>query len=220
MVKNMSKKKKQFATLKSELHTISTLPLETVQARLYELESETVSVSIIAIDPDYMSLKVTHQGQEFFKKAEVTGRLLRWEGTYTRMDVNSRTFAHLEWLDQFGDFVQMIGVALLVSPICFSLGMLIANGSLSILIGIVLSFIASRAIINNLAPINFAKQQRYQAFKAVDKLMQGIADKLVEDVVDSTPMLEFDGSEDALTHLLQQEKFKHFHISDDGELIK
>jgi hypothetical protein len=216
----MSKKKKQFSAFKSELHTISPLPLEVIAARLHELEAKEVRVTMAAVDEDHIILKISHQGDGFFKKAEITGNLARWEGTYTRLDVNSRAFAYLEWLDQLGSLIRIIGLAVLTFPICGSLGTLFGGEGSGILMGIGLSFFASMVLIRQLAPLDLAKQQRYQAFKAADKLMQAITDKITEGISDDESLLEFDGSGDALNLLLHQEKFEQFRIGEDGELLE
>ena len=216
----MSKKKKQLAEFKSELHTISPLPLETVEARLYELESDTVQVDMVYIDQDHIALKITDQESLFFKKAEITGSIARWEGTHTRLDVNSRSFAYLEWFDQIGGWIRIVGIAILLFPFCATFSSFTLGDGLAVLMGIILSFLASILVIRQLAPLDMARQQRYRSLKAVDKLMQGIADTMTEGVSDASPLLEFDGSEDSLSLLLQQEKFKHFRVGEDGELLR
>jgi hypothetical protein len=215
----MSKKKKQVAEFKSELHTISPLPLEVLEARLYELESETIQVSTAYIDQDHIALKIIDQESQFSKRAEITGSLARWEGTQTRMDVNSRAFAYLEWVDLFGSWIRIIGIAFLLFPICASMSAFTLGQGLGAVMAIILSFIASTVVVRQLAPLDLAKGQRYTSFKAVDKLMQGIADKMTEGIDETAPILEFDGSEDSLSLLLQQEKFKHFRMGEDGEFL-
>lgn len=216
----MSKKKKQLASFKSELHTISPIPLEIIEARLHELESEIVDVETSYLDQDHIKLTITHQGSSFFKKAEITGRLTRWEGTHTRLDANSRSFAHLEWVDQFASLIRIIGIAVLLFPICGSISMFTLGEGLGFMIAMFFSFLGSMAIIRQLKPLDLAKKQRYQSLKAADKLMQGIADTMTEGLADDMSMLEFDGSEDSLSLLLQQEKFKHFRVGEDGELLR
>lgn len=214
------KKKKQFAEFKSELHTISPLTLEIVEARLFELESEFVQIDSFHLDQDHIAMKMIYQDSGFFKTAEITCSLARWEGTHTRLDVNSRAFAYLEWVDFIASMLRILGFAVLIAPFCIVLGTLLAGEQTGVLLGIIASFLGSMLIIQQLAPLDLAKQQRYQAFKVVDKLMQGIADKMTKDLDVARPMLEFDGSDDSLSLLLQQEKFKHFRIGEDGELLR
>jgi hypothetical protein len=215
----MSKKKKQLANFKSELHTISALPLEKVAACLRTLESETTTVSITTIDLDHLTLRIKYQDENVSEDAEVFGNLSRWEGTYTRVDVDSRSSTYLEWIDQLLSAIRIIGLVIILYPMYGIFAYALSADSMANLLGLMGAVAASIVLARFFPPIDLSKKQRYQTYKAVDRIMQNIADKLTEDMPEIAPILEFDGSEDSLTQLLQQEKFKHFHVGDDGELM-
>lgn len=218
----MYKKKKQLERFKSELHTITSMPLETVEARLYELddESDEIQVQTQYLDQDHMMFCMIYHNSKNSKIAEIIGKLSRWEGTFTRVDADSRRFTSLESLDLLLNSLRIIGIIILLYPACGIMGQLMFAENAANFFGLVVALMIGFASTRYLAPIDLSRDQRYTAYKVVDSMMQGIADKLTEDRPGAQPGLEFDGSQDSLAHLLRQEKFRHFAVGDDGELIR
>src|SRR5689334_6525387 len=95
----MSKKKKELASFKSELHTISPLPLEMVAERLRDLEGKDRLLHIQRLNEDEFGFVIRKQLRGNLSDAQVLGTIWRWNGTFTRIDVDSKIEFLGQWLD-------------------------------------------------------------------------------------------------------------------------
>lgn len=221
----MSKKKKELASFKSELHTISPLPLELVAERLRDLERKDLPINIQQLSDDEFGFIMRLQRRGHLSDARVLGTIWRWNGNFTRVDVDSKIEMLGQWLDVAVQVGGVIFAIVLISPILwFFSEYIVPNFTVDPVFGFfLLAILVSGATVAIFAIRQFAEidpfaRSRYRSLRDIDSMMQAIADKLSENQPMDEPVLEFDGSETSLAALLQNEKYKHLSIGEDGEI--
>lgn len=202
----MSQKKKALPIVSSELHTISPLPIEMVAERIASLHYTGFPTHI----EDDGSFLIRNQNSE---KAMLIGRLMRWNGTFTRVDasVKKQSLSLRDW-------------ALFILPLIgFMIGLLLVffgiQDAMSMLVVMFFFWpVALIALVLIAAGMHIARRGDLKSQKAVDEMMQALADKLCKNLPTEEAALEFDGSELSLELLLSNEKYKAFRMDSDGEL--
>jgi hypothetical protein len=221
----MSKKKKELASFKSELHTISPLPLEVVAERLRDLERKNLPIHLVQLDEDEFGfvMRLRHRGS--LSDAQVLGTLWRWNGTFTRIDVDSKIELLGQWLDVAVQLIGVIFAVLLLVPFFWLFSeFVIPYYSYDPAFGLFFTAILIAAatiallIVRSIAQIDLLADSRYRSLRHIDSMMQAIADKLSENQPADEPLLEFDGSEISLAALLDSEKYKYLRLGEDGEV--
>jgi hypothetical protein len=221
----MSKKKKELASFKSELHTISPLPLEVVAERLRDLERKNLPIHLVQLDEDEFGfvMRLRHRGN--LSDAQVLGTLWRWNGTFTRIDVDSKIELLGQWLDVAVQLMGVIFAVLLLVPFFWLFSeFVIPYYSYDPAFGLFFTAILIAAatiallIVRSIAQIDLLAGSRYRSLRHIDSMMQAIADKLSENQSNDEPLLEFDGSEISLAALLDSEKYKYLRLGEDGEV--
>jgi hypothetical protein len=220
----MGKKKKELANFKSELHTISPLPLEMVAERLQDLQRKDRFFHIERLNEDEFGFVIRKHLRGRLSDATVLGTIWRWNGNFTRVDVDSQVDIVGQWLDVATQFVGLIISMILITPFFWFFSEVLPQAMYSVPLAIFLSLVAlglaSMVILTivRIFDIDLLKTRRYRALRDVDGMMQAVADKLSEYQPMDEPVLEFDGSETSLAALLQSEKYKHLRMSEDGEV--
>jgi hypothetical protein len=220
----MSKKKKQEANFKSELHSISPLPIEMVVERLKSLERKDRLLHIEPLSEDEYGFAIRSRRRGSLSDAQVLGTVWRWNGTFTRIDVDSKTDIWGQWIDVFFQVAGLILAMFLISPFFWFFGsvlpQLFYDPILTFGLGAVALGFAAVVVwaIARLSDVDLLLNNRYRALRDIDAIMQAIADKLSENLPEHEVVLEFDGSETSLSFLLQNEKFRHLSINGDGEI--
>jgi hypothetical protein len=207
----MSEKKKALPQLNSEMHTILPLPIEMVDERLYSLNKDGYSTRIerSSVDLAYFFVQ-----SPISDKVKAEGRFLRWNGTFTRVDVQPKSplmqIRLRYWLPALGLIFAIYQAVYIwnnpVGPgacVAFPMFLFIAGIlSIPVLFGSIRAFFG-------LSSSDFKNRQ------TIDRMMQAIADTLTKD---TDGALEFDGSPLTLEMLLSEEKYKHFRLGEDGEI--
>jgi hypothetical protein len=220
----MGKKKKELANFKSELHTISPLPLEMVAERLQDLQRKDRLFHIERLNEDEFGFVIRKHLRGRLSDATVLGTIWRWNGNFTRVDVDSQVDIVGQWLDVATQFVGLIISMILITPFFWFFNEILPQAMYSVPLAIFLSLVALGLAalviltIVRILDIDLLKTRRYRALRDVDGMMQAVADKLSEYQPMDEPVLEFDGSETSLASLLQSEKYKHLRMSEDGEV--
>jgi hypothetical protein len=220
----MSKKKKELASFKSELHTVSPLPLELVAERLRDLERKDLPVTLQRLGEDEFGFILQKHSRGRLSDARVLGTIWRWNGTYTRIDVDSKVEFIGQWLDVAVQVGGVIFAVLLLIPFLRFFSEFLIYYSVNPAFGLFLSVILIAAatvallIIRRIAQIDLFASSRYRALRDIDRMMQAIADKLSENQAEDEPLLEFDGTETSLAALLQSEKYNYLQMGEDGEV--
>lgn len=200
----MSKKEKQLPYIRSEFHAIVPLSIDDVMERLATLADKQTQIKFDTyLNEDIRDFELRRQ------KISIKGRLQRWQGTETRLDANiSQPF-----LDE--DSSRMLILILLLIILGFGLNSTVVKNlevfspAISILIPSILMIIF---LINKLRnPISSDMRNSI----AVEDFLQDITKCLIQN--NSTQLTEFDGSEDALTQLLETRN-QSLRIGSDGEL--
>ena len=220
----MGKKKKQLESFKSELHSISPLPLEMVVERLRSLERKDRLLHIEVLSEDEYGFALRSHRRGSLSDAQVLGTVWRWNGTYTRIDVDSSVDIVGQWIDVALQLVGLIVAMLVISPFFWFFGEVlpqlfeyppVAIGLGAVALGLVA---AVMWVVVRITDIDLLLGNRYRALRDIDAIMQAIADKLSENLPADESVLEFDGSETSLAFLLENEKFRHLSINSDGEI--
>ncbi|MDQ7026679.1 MAG: hypothetical protein Q9P01_07890 [Anaerolineae bacterium] len=209
-----SKKKKTFTDYQSELHAISPLPLDVLDERLQKMRGKRVTVQIQRIDPDRLAFEIQHRRDRRIN-AQVYGTLQRWQGTYSRLDADSQVHVFGQWLN----YALMIGqlIVFTVLSLGFWAFMFIWSATFPWGFALPVSILIAIAMMYKLPQVDLFREEHYCALKDVDYLMQEVADTLTDNMPDAQPMLEFDGSDDALALLLSRHPIQG-HVGNDGEL--
>lgn len=220
----MSKKKKQIESFKSELHSISPLPVEMVVERLRTLERKDRLLHIEVLSEDEYGFALRSHRRGSLSDAQVLGTIWRWNGTFTRIDVDSSVDIMGQWIDVAMQVFGLILAMFLISPFFWFFGEIlpqlfdnppVAIGLAAVAFGLVAAVVWS---IARIADVDLLVGNRYRALRDIDAIMQAIADKLSENLPENEAVLEFDGSETSLAFLLENEKFRHLSINSDGEI--
>ncbi len=145
----MTKRKGQF---EGSSQFISPLPLEVCYARLQALQDESISLRVTRENSDelHFDIQLLERG---IVRVTGSGRLLRWEGTLTRVDCTIKVHEGiLRWLLLFGLLFLLTMIAL---PLLL---FLVAAVDVMIWVGISLIFILVLAglmgIVNYYAPLD------------------------------------------------------------------
>ena len=210
-----SKKKKIFSNYKSELHAVSPLPHEVIGERLQQLGDKRVTVHLQIVDDDTLAFDIHHQ-RDNNMNAQVFGTLQRWQGTYSRLDADSSVHVPLFWLNH----VLTVGLFMLLTLMSLALWGFFLSGFYYRFpweVALPLSLLMATGAIQVMPSFELFRDEQYQALKDVDFMMQAIADALSDTTPDAQPVLEFDGSEDALALLLNSYPTQ-LRIGNDGEL--
>ena len=209
-------KHKTVSTYKSELHAVSQLPMEIFREQLQRIEDKQVHVITRQFDNDVIDFEIKHR-RDGHINAEIYGTIRRWQGTHSRIDADSRLHIPGVWLN----VVVTLGLWLLICATIFGFWMSFAaiSPNMGRGLGIIVSVAISGFIINYLPDIDYFRDKTHQARKDVDYLMQEIADAIDKPATTGHDLsfVEFDGSDDALTRLLQQYP-DTIHVGDDGEI--
>jgi hypothetical protein len=220
----MAKKKKELQSFKSELHTISPLPLEMVAERLQDLQRKDRFFHIERLNEDEFGFVIRKHLRGRLSDATVLGTIWRWNGNFTRVDVDSQVDIVGQWLDVATQFFGLIVTMVLITPFFWFFSEILPQAMYSVPLAIFLSLVAlalaSTVILTivRILDIDLLKTRRYRALRDIDSMMQAVADKLSEYQPIDEPILEFDGSETSLAALLQSEKYKHLRMNEDGEI--
>jgi hypothetical protein len=210
-----SKKKKIFSNYKSELHAISPLPHEVISERLQQLGDKRVTIHLQIVDDDTLAFDIHHQ-RDTHTNAQVFGTLQRWQGTYSRLDADSGVHIPLFWLNH----VLTFGMFIILTLMSMALWALLLGGFYYRFpweFALPLSLLMAGGGMQVIPSFELFRDEQYQALKDVDYMMQAIADALSDSKTDAQPVLEFDGSEDALALLLNTYPTQ-MRIGSDGEL--
>lgn len=220
----MNKKKKQLESFKSELHVISPLPLEMVAERLRGVEAKNRLFHIEQLSDDEFGFVVRRNQAGFLSEAQVLGTIWRWNGTFTRVDVDSKVDILGQWLDVAMQVVGIIVAMLLLTPFFWFFSEILPQALFAppvafflVLIGIGLASVVILTIAR-MADVDLLSSRRFRALRDVDSMMQAIADNLSENLPLTEPALEFDGSETSLATLLKSEKYQYMQMGEDGEV--
>jgi hypothetical protein len=210
-----NKKKKALTQYKSELHAISPLPLDVIGERLERIGDKQVAVQLQLVDDDTLAFDMQHIRAERMN-AQVFGTVQRWQGTYSRLDADSTFHVPLLWLN----YVFTVGLFLVLIAASLGLWFFLFGGfyySFPWEIALPVSILMAVGGMRVMPSIELFRSEQYQALKDVDFMMQEIANALSDSMPDAQPVLEFDGSEDALALLLNTYP-KQVRIGNDGEL--
>jgi hypothetical protein len=220
----MSKKKKQLESFKSELHSISPLPVEMVVERLRTLERKDRLLYIEVLSEDEFGFAIRSHRRGSLSDAQVLGTVWRWNGTYTRIDVDSSVDIMGQWIDVALQIIGLILAMILISPFFWFFGEIfpqllfnppVAIGLAVVALGLVF---AVMWIVVRITNVDLLVGNRYRALRDIDSVMQAIADKLSENLPEHEAVLEFDGSETSLAFLLDSDKYQHLRMGEDGEV--
>lgn len=217
----MSSKGKYFSTMESELHCISILPIDVIWQRLEELQNGYFEVSITKISEDDAVFTIQSIGN---KHRKLAGSLLRWNGTFTRIEANivkksvfdlSESDILLKLFGGLASILVVIGLIAFINAQVYAWFLwLFLIAGLAVLIPFFspILFLAYKYIMTN------SKQMQQSERKSNDKMLQAVADKLTEGLNEVDSLLEFDGTESSLANLLKRENYKQFRVSEDGEI--
>lgn len=216
-----NKKKKQLLDLKSELHAISPLALEVVIDRLDHLRSSNTGLEVEFVSENAVNFRLWRRNTQF-TNAEAAGTLRRWQGTETRADVDSKATILgecIDWVIQFAKLTGLIVLFLLSLSLMFLwLFWQVIPLEVFFIIVVPIASLLGYRTYNYIGSGSIFDKQRYQAFREVDTLMQSIADVLTKG--DDEKLLEFDGTEDALSRLLtQRDEGMKATMGSDGEMV-
>lgn len=220
----MSKKKKQIESFKSELHVISPLPLEMVAERLRGVETKNRLFHIEQLNEDEFGFVVRRHQRGILSDAQVLGTIWRWNGTFTRVDVDSKVDILGQWIDIATQVGGIIMAMLLLTPFFWFFTEVLPQLYYAIPIALGLGAVAlglAAAVIwlvVRFADIDLLQGNRYRALRDIDSMMQALADNLSENLPEHESALEFDGSETSLAALLKSEKYQYMRMGEDGEI--
>jgi len=217
----MAKTKKHLSQLQSELHAITPLTLELVAQRLQEIQNKRLQIDFQPLDSDTLLFKVQYYRRRGKVTASAMGRLLRWQGTQTRVDIDGETHAPTVWIDWA---LQALIVSIILLPFISILTVIIQIRSFGGMVVAMVIGLLVWQIVSRILNIDLFKDQRYAALKDLDKVMQGIADGLTNGAPQMPALLQAHMNDD-LSALLQQDysrfpsPFQKRAIGSDGELL-
>jgi hypothetical protein len=207
----MTLKTKELPNFKTEIHMISPLPLELIILRIESFKTFVVSIKSISPDESDFELESVYP-----KKLKLKGKLLRWNGAFTRLDANCTSQSAIEGLKFVLPFACLMLLIVFLLNGWNSLGALLASPVTFCVIPFMLvpfAIIILPLILGTSFAFSTTGDDESQT--AIAKMLENFVDRLSES---SDEILEFDGSELSLEMLLQEEKYKHFSIADDGEV--
>lgn len=209
-----SKAKKHPGKLQSDIHAITPLSLDAVAQRLLSLQTAQIRVGVRRIDEDVIIWQMAHiPAGKARSNAVVRGRIIRWQGTETRVDAEGETVIRTEWLNSL---VQLLIVAL-VAPILLVASVTLLQQNLAlfpfVLFLVSMGYMGWRMLLN----LDIRREARMTALRDLDAMFQHIADVLVQDIDQALTHVAVE-EPDQLSELLKREVSEHPISMDDGEL--
>lgn len=192
----MRKNKKSSKPVRTDLHTISPLPVDFIEKRLAQLSKRGMDVQLANLNTDGRAFKITHPKM----RSVTTGTLRRWEGTHTRIDATTTLQTPPDWIELVAHIVAILFLFIVLGGCTLSIGFI---SFFSFIGSIVLA-----TIFSLLLPISkFFDRYRKQALIDADKQLQLITLVLTSNLPQGTqPLIEFDGTEQSLETMLRRQR--------------